>query len=80
MKRYKFIPTQKCHFFASSSIEWFVHTNPEMLIKQMKKQGFSFKLYFVPCDILDEYPIESNQPIVSDVVQIGTFSTKEWMG
>jgi hypothetical protein len=54
------------HFFASSFSEWRVHSDVSELIRLMKKEKISFKIWQVRKPIDAHYPIRHGGPVVND--------------
>lgn len=61
------------HFFGTSVAEFHVDENIDELIKYMKSRGFEYNLWFVPCDVSDEYQIKQFAPQVEGAIYLGKY-------
>jgi uncharacterized protein with von Willebrand factor type A (vWA) domain len=64
------------HFFASSALEWRIHSNIKSLIKLMDKLGDQYRIWYVPLDITAPYDIENYRPVVDNLVYLGRHDPK----
>jgi dTDP-4-amino-4,6-dideoxygalactose transaminase len=69
----KFKPENKSHFYAASCARWKVSNEPEKLVKDMKKDGYSFSLYYVPVPIETDYQIEFYAPCIENTQLLGNY-------
>ena len=65
------------HFYASSVATWRTNQNVEELIKDMKAEGYPFRLWYVPLPDDAEYDIQWYAPKVEDAVAIAYYATAE---
>ena len=78
MKRKYEIRVKKKHFYASSIASWRVSEDLETLIKDMKREGYSFAVVMVPLPIEADYEITSYMPNVEGCVLLAEYIMREW--
>ena len=62
------------HFYASSAVTWRTNQNVEELIKDMKAEGYPFRVWYVPLPDDAEYAIEWYAPKVEDAVTVAYYA------
>jgi hypothetical protein len=66
--------TKPHHFYASSICTWRTNTNLEELIADMKQEGRSFNVFYVPLDETAIYKIRCYAPEVEGVIYLGIWN------
>jgi len=61
------------HFFVSSMATWRTGTDPEALIKAMKREGLNFSLWYVPAPAKTGYEIKWFAPQVEGSICLATW-------
>ena len=70
------IPTS-IHFYASSAATWVTGTDPEVLLKRIRKEDgnkFNHTLWYVPLPEDAAYKIEMYAPMVEGAIRLGTYT------
>ena len=68
------------HFYASNAAMWAVNLDVDKLIVQMKKEGFSFGLWYVPHSIKTKYNLRNYTPIIEGATCFGHYELKQQIG
>ena len=81
--KFKFIVESKhpqhldFHFYASSGAIWAVDSDVDKLIYDMKKDGYSFGLWFIPHSIKTTYDIKLFAPVIDGASYLGYYELQQ---
>ena len=65
------------HFYASSGAIWAVDSDVDKLIYDMKRDGYSFGLWFIPHSIKTTYDIKLFAPVIDGASYLGYYELQQ---
>ena len=68
---------QKFHFYASSFCEWKTDADLRKLMKDMDRDEYEYKLFYVPLSASAPYEIKMYAPQVKGAVYLGQYYKKQ---
>ena len=81
--KFKFVADNKhpqhldFHFYASSGAIWAVDSDVDKLIYDMKRDGYSFGLWFIPHSIKTTYDIKLFAPVIDGASYLGYYELQQ---
>ena len=72
----KCIAQPEFHFYASSFATWVTGTDPEALLKRIRKEDgnrLNHSLWYIPLPEDADYKIEMYAPMVEGAIRLGTY-------